>query len=275
MLFENTDRIEKLPEVYGVFPLQYDFPETGNATMKKYMQTEGMRRTLPVLPGDDVYYIHDDKARTVQATKVQSITLDVSGKIEIYASIPIRNRCSIGQDIFLTAEDAEQEAAKTREPPPYDYVSIADKWMPLKTWNPPGEKFCGVQVVRKDGKIIRKKAYYDPGYRYADERGFYESDRRNARRINRVIAWIAPEYMETDEWYNGEALDSSHLNIEEMDFSIRLYNILERNGIDYVCQILKLPDKDAVLRLRNMGRYSYEELITKLEEQGFHADHLK
>ena len=36
MLFENVDRFEEIPEVYGVFPLRENFLEAGNAALKEY-----------------------------------------------------------------------------------------------------------------------------------------------------------------------------------------------------------------------------------------------
>ena len=36
MLFENVDRFEEIPEVYGVFPLRDDFLEAGNSALKKF-----------------------------------------------------------------------------------------------------------------------------------------------------------------------------------------------------------------------------------------------
>jgi hypothetical protein len=36
MLFENVDRFEEIPEVYGVFPLRDDFLEAGNRALEKY-----------------------------------------------------------------------------------------------------------------------------------------------------------------------------------------------------------------------------------------------
>ena len=36
MLFENVDRFEEIPEVYGVFPLKEDYLEAGNKALEQY-----------------------------------------------------------------------------------------------------------------------------------------------------------------------------------------------------------------------------------------------
>ena len=44
MLFENVDRFEEIPEVYGVFPLRDDFLEAGNKALEKYGVKSGSGR---------------------------------------------------------------------------------------------------------------------------------------------------------------------------------------------------------------------------------------
>ena len=63
----------------------------------------------------------------------------------------------------------------------------------------------------------------------------------------------------------NEVLDTP---VEELDLSLRAYNILMRNGLMTVRQLLPLGEED-LLALRNLGRRAYEEIAAKLAERGF------
>lgn len=55
--------------------------------------------------------------------------------------------------------------------------------------------------------------------------------------------------------------------IEELELSVRSYNCLKRQGIDYVQQLLDCSEIDLV-NIRNFGSKSIEEVKAKLEEMG-------
>ena len=60
----------------------------------------------------------------------------------------------------------------------------------------------------------------------------------------------------------NKVLDRS---IEELELSVRSFNCLKRAGIDTVQQLCqKTPDE--LLKVRNLGRKSYEEVVQKLNE---------
>lgn len=63
-------------------------------------------------------------------------------------------------------------------------------------------------------------------------------------------------------------------DILHLDLSVRAYHCLKRRGVCTVQDILKF-DKDDLLRTRNMGIKTYNEIISKLEEIGVNCDHLK
>lgn len=56
--------------------------------------------------------------------------------------------------------------------------------------------------------------------------------------------------------------------IEDMDLSVRSYNCLKRAGINTVEDLTK-KSKDDMLKVRNLGLKSLEEVIKKLEDLGF------
>ena len=57
------------------------------------------------------------------------------------------------------------------------------------------------------------------------------------------------------------------MQIEEMDLSVRSYNCLKRANIHTVEDLTKKTEED-MLKVRNLGRKSLEEVIQKLESYG-------
>lgn len=51
--------------------------------------------------------------------------------------------------------------------------------------------------------------------------------------------------------------------IEDMDFTVRTYSVLKRNGIDTVEQIKRM-DYEKITSLKNINRRSVEEIEEKL-----------
>ena len=61
-----------------------------------------------------------------------------------------------------------------------------------------------------------------------------------------------------------KALD---MNIDELELSVRSYNCLKRAGINTVAELVnKTPDE--MMKVRNLGRKSLEEVVAKLNELG-------
>jgi DNA-directed RNA polymerase subunit alpha len=56
--------------------------------------------------------------------------------------------------------------------------------------------------------------------------------------------------------------------IEDLDLPMRAYNSLKRNNIVKVGQLLQLEDED-LLRMRNFGRKSLDEMNERLRMRGF------
>jgi DNA-directed RNA polymerase subunit alpha len=57
------------------------------------------------------------------------------------------------------------------------------------------------------------------------------------------------------------------MNIDELELSVRSYNCLKRAGINTVAELInKTPDD--MMKVRNLGRKSLEEVLAKLKELG-------
>jgi DNA-directed RNA polymerase subunit alpha len=57
------------------------------------------------------------------------------------------------------------------------------------------------------------------------------------------------------------------MTIEELDLSVRSYNCLKRAGINTVQELAHKTEED-MMKVRNLGRKSLEEVKHKLEELG-------
>ena len=56
--------------------------------------------------------------------------------------------------------------------------------------------------------------------------------------------------------------------IEELDLSVRSFNCLKRAGINTVEDLINKSEEE-MMKVRNLGRKSLEEVIQKLESLGF------
>ena len=59
------------------------------------------------------------------------------------------------------------------------------------------------------------------------------------------------------------------MTIEEMDLSVRTYNCLRKAGYKYAYE-LKGKTYGELMKIRNLGRKSFEEIIDKCSELGIH-----
>ena len=57
------------------------------------------------------------------------------------------------------------------------------------------------------------------------------------------------------------------MTIEDLDLSVRSYNCLKRAGINTVEELANKSEDD-MMKVRNLGKKSLEEVIQKLEELG-------
>lgn len=61
--------------------------------------------------------------------------------------------------------------------------------------------------------------------------------------------------------------DKFKIPIEDLDFSVRTYNCLKRAGINTIGDLVARTEED-MMKVRNLGKKSLEEVIQKLEELG-------
>ncbi len=71
--------------------------------------------------------------------------------------------------------------------------------------------------------------------------------------------------VENDEHGREKALE---MTIEELDLSVRSFNCLKRAGINTVGDLVS-KSEDEMMKVRNLGRKSLEEVMAKLDSLGF------
>lgn len=70
--------------------------------------------------------------------------------------------------------------------------------------------------------------------------------------------------VEKDDKGKEKALE---MTIEELDLSVRSFNCLKRAGINTVADLINTSEED-MMKVRNLGRKSLEEVIKKLDDMG-------
>lgn len=71
--------------------------------------------------------------------------------------------------------------------------------------------------------------------------------------------------VEKDEGSKEKVLD---MTIEELDLSVRSFNCLKRAGINTVADLINKSEED-MMKVRNLGRKSLEEVVWKMASLGF------
>ncbi len=71
--------------------------------------------------------------------------------------------------------------------------------------------------------------------------------------------------------FDGSGPDANRardIKIDDLDFSVRTYNCLKRQGIESLDELRNFTPEE-LMNIRNFGQKSYDEVIEKLKEYGF------
>ena len=80
----------------------------------------------------------------------------------------------------------------------------------------------------------------------------------NARKVDVMV-----------EKQDNEKEKVMEMNIDELELSVRSYNCLKRAGINTVEELCNRTSED-MMKVRNLGRKSLEEVLAKLNDLGLH-----
>ena len=104
----------------------------------------------------------------------------------------------------------------------------------------------------------------------------------NAQEAVSLAAKVLTEHLNlfvdlSDKGYNTEIMVEKddkgkekvlEMTIEELDLSVRSFNCLKRAGINTVEDLIN-KSEDEMMKVRNLGRKSLEEVMAKLDSLGF------
>ena len=84
------------------------------------------------------------------------------------------------------------------------------------------------------------------------------------------MEYLRDEVEEEEEEIEKQEKDGNILetNIEELDLTVRSFNCLKKAGIEEVGQLARLSMND-LLKIKNLGRKSLDEILEKMKELGF------
>ncbi len=85
--------------------------------------------------------------------------------------------------------------------------------------------------------------------------------------MNSIEPVIAPDYAVIDGviYYRGTFKTIDDIDVRRLDLSVRSVNCLTMNGIRHVSEVIGMKKKD-FMRIRNLGKLSYEEIIVRIDE---------
>lgn len=129
-----------------------------------------------------------------------------------------------------------------------------------------------VKLLREEKKV--EKSDSNRPFSYLQEyRNICEANKMKV--IRSVPVEAIPQlndYRKKYEQIAKEGLKNvAKIEIDQLDLSVRGYNVLKRAGIQTVGDIMLMKRED-VMKIRNMGKKTFEELMKKLEELNVFLD---
>ena len=112
---------------------------------------------LPVRPGDDLYYVDTNGGYIVYHVPhaVEAVVLTADNELQVLTAIDEDSPMDIGEDYFLTFEDAKTWADNNRGEKPYTWNHDALEWMDAGTWH----LFLSRTVLRKSATMLFHTAW--------------------------------------------------------------------------------------------------------------------
>jgi len=107
---------------------------------------------------------------------------------------------------------------------------------------------CGICAINNDGYCVLK------GLTSEDKQEWVGRSERNKKCPLIVVN-------------NSIESDSSFISLEELDFSVRIYNCLKRAGINTKYELEQLTEDD-VMRIRNIDSKSLDGIKEKIKLKG-------
>ena len=125
----------------------------------------------------------------------------------------------------------------------------------------------GCQVVENAKTKLRQpmriSMYYDDPIKKESQTLRIENDIRRIADALEIIANV----LDPSKQIKSKSTISTSVLITDLNFSVRAFNVLLRNGIETIGDLIARSESD-VMKFRNLGRRTYEEITDKLLDRG-------
>lgn len=168
--------------------------------------------SLPVHPGDTVFWVDEKAGWAVEETTVETVVI-ASDRILLTRPEDSEPK-EIGEFYFLDRDEAVKYADEVRPEAPYVFGYETEEWIPADLFVPDFYGWKYIKTYDDEGDVIITSAYYDDGNGFisaneGDELiGFFDGEQYNSEEID-VIAWTdfnndwdALDDMEDYEWHH-------------------------------------------------------------------------
>lgn len=168
--------------------------------------------SLPVHPGDTVFWVDEKAGWAVEETTVETVVI-ASDRILLTRPEDSEPK-EIGEFYFLDKDEAVKYADEVRPEAPYVFGYETEEWIPADLFVPDFYGWKYIKTYDDEGDVIITSAYYDDGNGFisaneGDELvGFFDGEQYNSEEID-VIAWTdfnndwdALDDMEDYEWHH-------------------------------------------------------------------------
>ncbi len=211
-----------------------------------------------------------------EGTEMEQLYSDVFG-------IPVNEvtHTELPEDLKETVEYCLQTLTEREQRIMTSYYGLNGET--AKTYREIGQDFNVTQerIRQVHAKALRKLRHPNRANILKVGKKVYDEQCAESERVKAIYAEAKAEELERlkaedDERIRQLAIDDAQrkhkdsgglfvIPIENLDLSVRAFNCLHRAGIETVGDLLKLDD-EALLRIRNLGRKSAEEVKQRIEE---------
>lgn len=216
-----------------------------------------------------VAYIDYEGEGVVRASDIQvDQDIEIMNPDQVIATLSGGPDCRLSMELTITRGRGYVGADKNkREDLPIGVIAIDSMYTPVERVNMNVENTRVKQVTDYDKLTLE---VFTNGTMGPDEAISYAAQVLS-NRLNLFIDLSenakAAEVMEEKETNDKSSILG--MNIDELELSVRSYNCLKRAGINTVEELTNRTAED-MMKVRNLGRKSLDEVLNKLNELGLH-----
>ncbi len=214
-----------------------------------------------------VAYIDFEGEGVVTAADIQTdADVEILNKDQVIATLNGGNDCKIYMELTITGGRGYVGADKNKNADlPIGVIAVDSIYTPVERVNLTVDNTRVGQITDYDkltldvftnGTLAPDEAVSLAAKVLSEHLSLFIDLSENARTVDVMI-----------EKENNEKEKVLEMNIDELELSVRSYNCLKRAGINTVEELTNKTPED-MMKVRNLGRKSLEEVLAKLKELG-------